>query len=156
VVWVPEQSRPDDIDDWRCLAREVESLFGQAMAEEPTWEEHLIANIERQTAWCVRDTSPKLAGGMWLSCPPNGCLHIDWLAVARRERRRGAGRALVMQALREANGRPIHVITFGADHPGGSDVEAARGLYRNLGFLPFEHAHAADGTPRDLFVHAPP
>jgi ribosomal protein S18 acetylase RimI-like enzyme len=154
VVFVPQQSQLDDIADWRSLAREVESLFGQAMAEEPAWEEHLSANIQRGTAWCVRDTSDRFAGGMWLSYAPDGCLHIDWLAVARRVRRRGAGRALVVRALREANGRPTHVITFGAGHPGGSEAEAARGLYRGLGFLPLEHEPAADGTPRDLFVLA--
>jgi ribosomal protein S18 acetylase RimI-like enzyme len=154
VVFVPQQSQLDDIADWRSLAREVESLFGQAMAEEPAWEEHLSVNIRRGTAWCVRDTGDKVAGGMWLSYPPDGCLHIDWLAVAQRVRRSGAGRALVLRALQQADGRPVHVITFGSEHPGGAEAESARGLYRSLGFQPFEHDPAADGTPRDLFVLA--
>ena len=64
VVFVPLRSRLDDIDDWRRLAREVESLFGQAMAEDSIWEEHLTASIQRGTAWCVRDTNHKFAGGM--------------------------------------------------------------------------------------------
>ena len=59
---------------------------------------------------------------------------------------------MVLWALQEANGRPVHVVTFGAEHPGGAEAEAARDLYRSLGFQPFEHDPAADGTPRELFV----
>jgi GNAT superfamily N-acetyltransferase len=152
VAFVPQQSQLDDIDDWRALAREVEPLFGHPMAAELTWQQHLVAHILRGTAWCVKDMSNNLAGGMWLSCPSDGCLHIRWLAVARRVRRQGAGRALVLHALQQADGRPVHVITFGAGHPGGSEAEAGRGLYRNLGFRPFEHDPATDGTPRELLV----
>ena len=151
-MFIPEQSHFGDIAYWRRLAREVEPLFGQPMASDPTWEKHLIANIRRGTAWCVRDTSRTFCGGMWLSCPADDCLHIRWLAVSRAARRRGGGRALVLYAIERAKGRPVHVVTFGADHPLGAEAEAARRLYFSLGFEPYEHDRAADGTPRELLV----
>jgi GNAT superfamily N-acetyltransferase len=125
------------------------------MAGDPTWEEQLVANVKRGTAWCVTDVTDTFAGGMWLSYPADRCLHIRWLAVARGMRRRGVGRALVVRAIEQARGRPVHVVTFGADHPGGPEAEAAGHLYRSLGFQPYEHEPAADGTPRELLVLCP-
>jgi len=136
-------------------SRERLNLFGQPMARDPIWEEQLIANVKRGTAWCVRDATDRFAGGMWLSYPPDRSLHIRWLPVARGMRRRGAGRALLLRAIEQARGRPIHVVTFGADHPGGPEAEAARWLYRSLAFHPYEHEPAADGTPRELLVRRP-
>ena len=52
---------------------------------------------------------------------------------------------------RAAKGRPVHVVTFGADHPLGAEADAARRLYFSLGFQTHEHDRA-DGTPRELFV----
>ena len=153
-MFTPEQSALGDLSEWRALAREVAPLFGQPMAGEPAWEEHLVAHIQRGTAWCVRDAGRMVAGGMWLSNASDGCLHIRWLAVARGMRRRGVGRALVLSALRQANGRPVHVVTFGAGHPGGAEAEAGRGLYRSLGFESREQ-RSCDGTPRELLVAVP-
>jgi GNAT superfamily N-acetyltransferase len=152
VSFIPEQSHFGDLAYWRRLARDVEPLFGQPMAGDPTWEKHLAANIRRGAAWCVRDASRSFCGGMWLSWHDAACLHIRWLAVSRDVRRRGAGRALVLCAIDRAKGRPVHVVTFGADHPFGAEAEAARRLYFSLGFQAYEHDRAADGTPRALFV----
>ncbi len=117
--------------------------------------------------------------GKAINCahPPGNCMvrkrpkpHVCWRHVAVESARRlsphpvarscprratrGVGRALVLRALQQANGRPVHVITFGAGHPGGAEAEAARCLYRSLGFQPHDHDPAADGTPRELLVLA--
>jgi GNAT superfamily N-acetyltransferase len=155
TVFVPTRSNLEDSADWQALAREVESLFGQRMAGEATWERQLAAHFQRGTAWCVRDVTRTFSGGMWLSLSRDGYVHIRWLAVARAMRGRGVGRALVSRAIEQAAGRPVHVITFGAGHPGGAEAEVARRLYRRLGFRSHEHEPAADGTPRELLVHPP-
>src|SRR5678815_4726585 len=51
IVFTPERSALGDLPDWRALALEVAPLFGEPMAGEPAWEEHLVTHIQRGTAW---------------------------------------------------------------------------------------------------------
>jgi RimJ/RimL family protein N-acetyltransferase len=125
-------------------------------------ERALARHIARGTAWVAvgdrddRDDRDDAAlGRMWLSMPGPTLMHVRWLAVSPHVRGQGLGRALVERAIVEAGPRFVEVVTFGANHPGGAEAEAARHLYRALGFEPqaAEPPEAApDGTPRELLV----
>ena len=56
----------DDTAAWRSLARTVEHLFGAAMADADGWNESLVRNIERGTAWCAVDEHDVVLGGVWM------------------------------------------------------------------------------------------
>ncbi|HWV24591.1 MAG TPA: GNAT family N-acetyltransferase [Thermomicrobiales bacterium] len=122
----------EDIPAWVTLASEVEPLFGPM----PDIESNIRRAIERGTALVVTDANDDLIGGAMLSRDDRPH-HIHWLAVSGNARRQGAGRALVRAILaRWDDGRPVDVITFGADVPGG---EPARALYTTCGFSFTEH-----------------
>jgi ribosomal protein S18 acetylase RimI-like enzyme len=148
------RSNRSDLPAWRVLALEVEQLFGAPMANNDNWVARLRRHIDRGTAWCA-SIAPlqEMVGGMWLSSTNADAVTIAWLAVRREARRRGVGSALVGQALAEAGGRTVRVVTFGEGHPMNEEADAARDLYRRLGFkqsrevLPI----ARDGTPRVVF-----
>jgi ribosomal protein S18 acetylase RimI-like enzyme len=143
----------DDTEAWRSLARTVEHLFGAAMADADGWNESLVRHIERGTAWCAVGEHYGVLGGVWCSMPEPEGVHIRWLAVLPEARRRGAGRALVEHAIERAGERHVLVVTFGEGHPGRDEAEAARNLYRSLGFvLADAHIDSPDGTPRELLV----
>src|SRR5919199_1148979 len=98
--WGPmhvQRAHHDDVAPWLALAAEVEALFG-AMADNPDLRRALDRNIERGTAFCVRENDgppgAPLAGGLLFSPHPPRYT-IGWLAVARRWRRQGVGRMLV-------------------------------------------------------------
>ena len=94
-----------------------------------------------------------MLGGMTCSRADAEQPHINWLAVRRDARHRGAGRALVTHAIASADGRALRVVTFGAGHPGGTEAEDARRLYRALGFVEESTGVASpDGTPREQLV----
>jgi RimJ/RimL family protein N-acetyltransferase/ribosomal protein S18 acetylase RimI-like enzyme len=141
---------------FRALAREVETLFGAPMGDDPAWIAGLERTIDRGTAWCAVDaTDGAVLGGMTIGRPARARVRLTWLAVRTAARRHGAGRALVEHAIVQADGLPLHVITFGAGHPGGGEAEAARALYRTLGFaVVATDAAAPDGTPREELVWA--
>ena len=123
------------------------------MADAPEWNEGLSRSIERGTAWCAVDAERTLLGGMTCSRADAEQPHINWLAVRRDARRRGAGRALVTHAIASADGRALRVVTFGAGHPGGTEADDARRLYRALGFVEESTGVASpDGTPREQLV----
>ena len=141
---------PADIEDWRALARSVEALFGAAMGDDTRWNEILVRNIDRGTAWVATSDDGEMLGGMFGAVAGD---EIGWLAVFPDARRRGAGRALVQHTLASATG-PVRVTTFGAGHP-HPDAETARRLYPTLGFVSTGRTHdGPDGTPREQFVHA--
>lgn len=147
-----------DLAAWRVLALEVEQLFGAPMANNGGWIARLQRHIERGTAWCA-SIAPlqEMVGGMWLSSDAD-TVTIAWLAVRREARRKGVGSALVEQALAEAGGRTVRVVTFGDRHPLKEESDAARDLYRRLGFKQsFEVLPVArDGTPRVVFSRNAP
>lgn len=94
-------------------------------------------------------------GGMWLSFTHPDAVTIAWLAVRRSARRRGVGSALVEQALGEAAGRPVRVVTYVEGYPMGAEANASRRMYRRLGFkLSVEiPPDAPDGTPCEVLWH---
>ena len=123
----------------------MEALFG-ALVDNPDFRRALHRNIERGTAFCVRENDgppgAPLAGGLLFS-PHPPLYTIGWLAVARRWRRQGLGRMLVGHA-RGLVQPPaeLAVVTFGEDNVAG---EPARQFYRELGFQPAEQAPAGPG-----------
>jgi ribosomal protein S18 acetylase RimI-like enzyme len=147
-----------DVRSWLDLVAEVEPLFGP-MLDGPEFYQVLLRNIERGTAYCVRedDGSPgtPLLGAMLFSLPrpDRPEYRIVWLAVAARSRRRRLGMLLVEHAcgLVEPPG-VLTVVTFGEENVPG---RPARRLYERLGFHPAEAApHGPEGGSRQVFRRA--
>jgi GNAT superfamily N-acetyltransferase len=145
----------DDFAAWLHLAAEVEPLFGPLVGE-PRFEEALRRNIERGTAYCVREDdgppgTPLLGGLLFSPRPPQ--YTIGWLAVAGRWRRRGVGRALVehVVALVQPPAEMV-VTTFGT---GDRTGRATRAFYEQMGFEPAGVApDGPGGSPRQFFCRA--
>jgi ribosomal protein S18 acetylase RimI-like enzyme len=137
---------PEDLPPWLELAAEVGDLFGADMANDPGFRGTIERNIGRGSAFCA-EMEDVFAGGMLFR---NGT--INWLAVRRRDRRRGVGRALVSFAL-GSGADSVRVTTFAADHP-HPEARAARELYLAMGFVPSDEKpeFVPDGTSRDEFV----
>ena len=147
-----EPARPEDIPAWRALAAEVEPLFGP-MVGVPAFEGALLRNVERGSAFCVReDDGPPgapLTGAVMVSADPP--LHeVGWLAVGGAWRRRGVGRQLMDHVIGLVQPPAEMVVTtFGPDNPAGT---AARAFYERLGFRPDEAAPAGpEGGSRQVF-----
>jgi GNAT superfamily N-acetyltransferase len=142
----------EDIPAWLALAAEVEPLFGP-MVDDPAFHRALCRNIDRGTAFCVREGdgppgAPLLGGLLFSPKPP--VYTIGWLAVTGRCRRRGIGHRLVEHVLGLAEPPAEFVVTtFGADHPEG---EPARRFYARMGFDAAEAApDGPDGGSRQIF-----
>jgi GNAT superfamily N-acetyltransferase len=137
-----------DVAGWLDLAAEVSDLFGIDMPNDLMFRDSLRQNVARGTAFCVR-IDGAIAGGMMFTAG-----RIGWLAVSKKYRRRGIGRALVAHA--QAEGRDIRVTTFGNGHP-HPDSQTARTLYNVLGFQTLTEVAAPgpDGTPREDLVWRP-
>ena len=129
------------------------------MAHDDKWIAQLQRHIEQGTVWCA-STAPvmEMVGGMWLSFTNPDVVTIAWLAVRRDARRRGVGTALVEQALSEAGGRTVRVVSFGEGHPMKEEADLARKLYLRLGFRQSNEvvSVAMDGTPRVVFRNRAP
>jgi ribosomal protein S18 acetylase RimI-like enzyme len=140
-----EPATEQDVPGWLALAAEVGDLFGSDMAGNPAFRDILLRGIAAGTAYCVH-IGGEVAGAMLLKAGS-----IDWLAVSKRHRRRGVGRALVAHA--QAHNSELRVTTFGVGHP-HADSQAARTLYRRLGFRMRREfgAVGTDGTPREELV----
>lgn len=145
-------AQQEDISAWLELAREVEPLFGP-MVREPSFLRALQKNIDRGTAFCIRQAdgppgAPLMGGLLFSPKPPR--YTIGWLAVAHSHRRQGIGEKLVRYVLALAEAPAEFVVTtFGKDHPGG---EAARCFYEKLGFSPAESAPPGpEGGSRQIF-----
>ncbi len=141
----------NDIPAWLVLAAEVEPLFGP-MVRDAGFLRSLAKNIERGSAFCVRETGrrtglPLLGAMMFSPHPPT--YTIGWLAVCQQHRRRGIGRLLVEHALSLVSPpAEIVVTTFAGNTPEGLP---ARRLYERLGFTPAEAApDGPEGKPRQV------
>jgi GNAT superfamily N-acetyltransferase len=142
----------DDIPAWLLLAAEVEPLFGP-MIQEPSFLAALINNIQRGSAYCIRnDDDPpgqSLHGGLLFSAKPP-LYRIGWLAVAQRARKQGYASSLLRHVLKQAvPPATVQVVTFGSDNLSGRPV---RRLYERFGFTPAEMTCSGpDGTSRQIF-----
>jgi GNAT superfamily N-acetyltransferase len=141
-----------DIPAWLKLAAEVEPLFGP-MVDDPGFMQALLRNVDRGTAFCVREASgapgAPLLGGMLFS-PKPPVYTVGWLAVTWSQRRRGIGQKLMEYAFDLAR-RPAEfvVTTFGGDN---SEGEPARCFYERMGFHPAEPApDGPEGGSRQVF-----
>ena len=135
-------AQPADIPAWLDLAAEVEFLFGP-MVNDRAFHEALERSIQRQTAFCIREQddvpSTPLMGALLFSATHAPHYKISWLAVSRRWRRRGIGRALVAHCIALIQPPAVlSLITFGPDNEAGVP---ARQFYESMGF------HAAESAP---------
>ena len=147
-----DTARDQDIPNWLNLASEVECLFGR-MVDDPGFHRALRRNIERGTAYCVREndgaSGTPLMGGLLFS-PKPPAYEIGWLAVARKWRRQRVGHLLVQHVfdLVQPPGALI-VTTFGDDIEAG---QPARRFYEGLDFEPAELAvPSPEGGSRQIF-----
>ena len=146
-------AQPADIPAWLDLAAEVEFLFGPMVAD-PAFHQALERNIERRTAFCIREQSDlpgtPLVGALLFSATRAPHYKIGWLAVAARWRRRGAAQALVTHCFdRTQPPAELSVTTFGADNLAG---KPARDFYERVGFHPAEAApNGPEGGTRQIY-----
>jgi len=145
-------AQPEDFQSWLRLAAEVEYLFGP-MVNEPGFHRALCKNIERETAFCIREDDgpagvPLLGGLLFSPKPP--IYTIGWLAVAQRIRRRGLGRLLLGHAAHLVHPPAEMVVTtFGPDSRYG---QPARRFYESMGFHPAEPApNGPEGSSRQIY-----
>jgi ribosomal protein S18 acetylase RimI-like enzyme len=89
------------------------------------------------TLWLYR------AGGRASPSPPASALYIDALATDERSRRRGAARALLAAAEREARARNLPCVALDTTIPN----EIARALYAREGFDEVAYRPASQGLP---------
>lgn len=145
-------AQTEDVESWLSLAAEVEHLFGP-MVDEPGFMSALMRNIERGSAFCIRESdglagAPLLAGVLFSANPP--VYKIGWMSVSQNHRRRGLGTALLAQvaSLIETPAE-LSVTTFG---PGVAGGEAARAFYLRAGFVPAEMTdERSEGGARQVF-----
>jgi ribosomal protein S18 acetylase RimI-like enzyme len=142
-----------DLPAWLDLAAEVEPLFGPMVAD-PGFHAALERNIQRQTAFCLREQNgapgAPLMGGLLFSATHAPQYKIGWLAVAERWRRQGVAQALVEHCFRLIlPPAELSVITFGEDNVAG---RPARHFYERMGFQAVEAApNGPEGGTRQVF-----
>lgn len=147
------QAQLDDLPAWLDLARDVEDYFGHELADDPGYQESVRKNIQRGTAYCVReqDAPPgaALQGALLLS-PRAIKVEINWLAVSPRWRRAGIASALLQHGLNTITPpAEIVLITFSESVPNSNP---ARKLYLRHGFHPAEEGPPnAAGLPTQVF-----
>ena len=143
-----EQDVPGLLD----LARQVEPWFGP-MAGDPDFRAALGRHIRRGTAVvAVAAGQAGVLGGLLFSARPPA-YHVRWLVVSAPARGRGAGRALMAEAMRRYMSGPgvVEVVTFGAGHPSAT-ASGARAFYERLGFTPAEAAAPGpEGGSRQVY-----
>jgi GNAT superfamily N-acetyltransferase len=140
-----------DIPGWLVLAAEVEGLFESRMSIDPTFEKILERNVDRGTAFVVREEESGpgetvIGATIWLP----QARKIAWLAVAERHRRTGVGSCLLRAIFEVAGSGPMSVVTFGSNVPGGRQ---ARLFYEAAGFRRVGPAKdETASSARDLFL----
>jgi len=137
---------------WLILTAEVEPLFGP-MVNDPSFHRALHKNIERGTAFCVREANgppgaPLLGGLLFSPKPP--IYTIGWLTVAQLHRRHGIGQRLIEHVVGLIDiPAELVVTTFGENNPEG---EPARRFYEKMGFYAAEPApNGPEGSSRQVF-----
>ena len=145
-------AQPEDVEPWLRLAAQVEHLFGP-MVNEPGFQSALTRNVERGSAFCVRESDGPAgvalcAGVLFSARPP--VYRIGWMAVSQACRRRGLGTALLTHVTNLVETpAEITVTTFGPDVAGGN---AARAFYLAAGFAPAEMTDSGpEGGSRQVF-----
>jgi GNAT superfamily N-acetyltransferase len=145
-------AQPQDIPAWLELAAEVEPLFGP-LVHNPPFLHALDKNIERGTAFCVREAGGPpgvpLLGGLLFSIKPPVYV-IGWLVVTQRYRRCGIGQSLVNHAMSLVVApAELRVTTFGEDNAAG---DPARRFYEHMGFQAAEPApRGPEGGSRQIY-----
>ncbi|MFJ6461355.1 GNAT family N-acetyltransferase [Streptomyces sp. NPDC091387] len=136
-------AREQDFAGFLGLAAQVEHWFGP-MVGDPGFHSAVDKHIGRSAALVAVSSCSDLLGGLLFGAK-EPTYHVHWLVVSEKERGKGVGRALMVDATRRFVRGPgsIEVVTFGADHP-GAVVSGARVFYECLGFAP---AEAADPGP---------
>jgi ribosomal protein S18 acetylase RimI-like enzyme len=129
-----------------------DEFHGLDLANDPSHRGAVVKNMKRETALYVseRDDGPIVGAVMY---SPRS-RHIGWLAVAKRCRRHGAGRALVEHVINSLSmDAPIRVRTFMESDPPGPTAHA---FYRSLGFemigVEEDMDHLNAGRPFCVFV----
>ncbi|OLT25089.1 GNAT family N-acetyltransferase [Actinomadura sp. CNU-125] len=133
-----------------ALAAQVEDWFGP-MVEDPGFHAAVAKHVRRGTALVATEGADVL-GGLFMG-GEHPTYHVHWLVVSERVRGRGAGRALMADAMGRFVRVPatVEVVTFGADHPGAS-ASGARVFYERLGFAPAETAEPGpEGGSRQVY-----
>jgi ADP-ribose pyrophosphatase YjhB (NUDIX family)/ribosomal protein S18 acetylase RimI-like enzyme len=147
------QAQLDDLPAWLVLARDVEDYFGYPLADAPGYQESVRKNMQRGTAFCVREENAApgapLIGGLLLA-PRTMKYELSWLAVSPRWRRCGVASTLVQHMLSQiAPPAEVVLITFAEEVARSAP---ARAFYRQHGFAPAEPGPAnAAGLPTQIF-----
>jgi GNAT superfamily N-acetyltransferase len=145
-------AREEDTPGFIALAAQVEHWFGP-MADEPGFRSVLARKIRQGTALAAAsgDGTGLLGGLLFTAKPP--AYHVRWLVVSEQARGKGAGRALMADAMRRFVTGPgtVEVVTFGADHPAAT-ASGARIFYERIGFVPAEAAAPGpEGGSRQVY-----
>ena len=130
----------EDFPAWLTLALEVEALFGVPLSVDAGFQQALLRNIQRGSAFCVRQqdgpAGAALCGGLLFSSKHAPTYELAWLTVGSAWRRMGVGRALVQHVIALITPpAELIVTTFVDGEPGGAP---ARRFYLELGFVPDE------------------
>ncbi|WP_301170630.1 GNAT family N-acetyltransferase [Brevibacillus nitrificans] len=147
----------EDLQGWLTLAAEVEYLFGP-MVSDPNFQKGLEKNINRGSAFCVREKNGKpgtrLLGGVLFSSARAPQYNIGWLAVSSAARKKGVASRLLEHCMSLAEPpAEISVVTFGEEVPDG---HPARLLYQKYGFVPLPETlpPGPEGGSRQKFTKA--
>lgn len=146
-------AREQDLPGFLDLAAQVEHWFGPMVAD-PDFHSAVAQHIRRSTA-LVAVAGPALLGGLLFGAQAP-TYHVHWLVVSEQARGKGAGRALMADAVRRFVQGPgsIEVVTFGADHP-GAVASGARVFYESLGFTAAEATDPGpEGGSRQIYRRA--
>jgi GNAT superfamily N-acetyltransferase len=149
--WTVKTAGEADFERWmRFAAAVVEDFYGIDLPNDENYRGAILKNIRRGTAVYV-ERNGEIIGAMIYSPNRN---HIGWLAVGRRERRRGVGPALVRYMLDRIPGREEYKVKpFIAGEPQSA---ASHPFYESLGFVPdridYEDMVNNANHPTQLFV----
>jgi GNAT superfamily N-acetyltransferase len=142
---------PGNLASAECVwVAEVDGEVGAAMAAFPVDEAHVRSRAFLRlalrgspfwrwpgTLWLYR------AGGRASPSPPASALYIDALATDERRRRRGAARALLAEAERQARARDLPCVALDTTIPN----KVARAVYAREGFDEVAYRPASQGLP---------
>lgn len=136
----------NDLSGWVQLVEPMRHLFPGLETRESMedYARDIAGAISRQEALCAVENG-EICGVLAFSRAEN---ELAFLAVSEQYRRRGVSRKLAERMFRELDPtRPVRLITYRAGIPEG---EAARCLYRQLGFCPGALVEV-DGSPAQEF-----